>query len=165
MTLLLLDSKPPSPDLVNQDLAKLLGQLHDGGVKAALKFLNQRVAHRFTAIFKFQGDEQRTVFVYDKLGLSPTLPTAMPIVDTSSQPATASRPFTITAQNSFPGGHAHCLVVRSYFGVPLSQAGRRPAGSLCHLDFNVQAMPAPEECVFIDRAKNLLLTRLNGFQS
>jgi hypothetical protein len=173
MTTLLSDSKPTASYSVNQELAGLLGQLQVGGVEAALRFLNGRVAHRFTAVFKFQGDMQRAVFVYDKLGQSPDSLNAMPIVDTFSQPTMAPGPFTAfnaftaenAASNGFPGRRKPCPVVRSYYGVLLSQAGGRAAGSLCHLDFDAQAMPAPEECVFLDRAKCLLLTRLNGFQS
>lgn len=161
----MLKSAPPGVDWLRQDLARLLGQLDTEGVMAALKSLNARVAHRFTAVYKFQGEMQRAVFIYDKLGRPDACLNTVAVADSFSQFATPSRPFCVTdsATDDRLGKHRYRGVVASYYGVLLTQASGKPAGSLCHFDFNPQAMPAPEECVFLNRAKNLLLTRLNGF--
>ena len=45
--------KPGTTDRLNPDLAMLQRQLDAGGIMAALRSLNARVGHRFTAVYKF----------------------------------------------------------------------------------------------------------------
>jgi hypothetical protein len=162
-----LGSNPLAPAWLGRELAMLQTQLNSGGAMAGLQFLNGRVPHRFTAIYKFQGAMERAVFIYDKLGQPNERLNAIPLVDSFSQYITASTPFSVTdsATDGRLGEHKHRGVVSSFYGVSLLQADGMPTGSLCHYDFDAQAMPTPEECIFLNRAKSLMLTRLNGFQS
>jgi hypothetical protein len=144
------------------DLATLLSELYAGGIQRALKTLNARVPHRFTALYRFDGKLQRAVFVHDRLHLPCAYLNALPLPERVAQRLTSSRPFSVagaSAPHTSPGRPV------SYFAVLLPNAQGRPTGSLCHMDFTNSAVDCSEgECLFLQRAKTLLLTRLNGFK-
>ena len=151
---------PPAIHGLQRDLDMLLSQLDTSGVRAALKFLNARVAHRFTAVYKFHGDMLHAVFIYDKLNKPSTGLNALTSAGSFSRFLTPTSPFCVTdsATDERFAEHKHRGVIASYYGVLL------PSGSLCHFDYAPQAMPAPEECIFLNHARHLLLTRLKGFR-
>lgn len=150
---------------LNHGLAVLKSQLDAGGIQAALKYLNSRIEHRFTAIYKFQGPMQRAVFIYDKLGHSENRFNAIATADSLGRFITASKPFGVTnsACDTFLHAHGHCSLASSFYGVSLAPADTRPTGSLCHFDLKPQSLPSPVERDFLNRARSLLFIRLNGF--
>lgn len=143
----------------------LKSELDDGGIMAALKYLNGRIDHRFTAIYKFQGPMQRAVFLYDKLGHSGNRFNAIPTSESLGRFITSAEPFGVTnsATDAFMNEHGHRSLVTSFYGVALSPADTRPTGSLCHFDLKPQTLPSPVERDFLNRARSLLFIRLNGF--
>lgn len=152
---------------LNHGLAVLKGKLDDGGIMAALKYLNGRIDHRFTAIYKFQGPTQRAVFLYDKQGQSGTRFNAIPTSESLGQFITVSQPFGVTnsATDPFLSENGHSSLVTSFYGVALSPADTKPTGSLCHFDLKPQTLPSAVERDFLNRARNLLFIRLNGFNN
>ena len=150
---------------LNHGLAVLKSELDDGGVMAALKYLNGRIDHRFTAIYKFQGPTKRAVFLYDKLGHNNTHFNAIATSESLCRFITLSTPFGVTnsATDTFLSENGHRSLVTSFYGVALSPADTQPTGSLCHFDLKPQKLPSPVERDFLNRAKNLLFIRLNGF--
>ena len=143
----------------------LKSELDDGGVMAALKYLNGRIDHRFTAIYKFQGPTQRAVFLYDKQGQSGSRFNAIATSESLGRFITVSQPFGVTnsATDAFLSENSHHCLVTSFYGVALSPANTKPTGSLCHFDLKPQKLPSPVERDFLNRARNLLFIRLNGF--
>ena len=150
---------------LNHGLAVFKSKLDVGGIMAALQYLNSRIDHRFTAIYKFQGSMQRAVFLYDKLGQSGSRLNAIAMSESLSRFITVSEPFGVTnsATDAFLNENGHRSVVTSFYGVSLSPAGTRPTGSLCHFDLKPQSLPSPVERDFLNRASSLLFIRLNGF--
>jgi hypothetical protein len=151
---------------LDQDLKRLQSQLDSGGIMAALRSLNGRVAHRFSAVYRLEGHAHRAVFAYDKLGhaLDPRF-RAIPVHESFCQYITASKPFSVTnsATDRLLSAHKYRGVLASYYGVLLSKGEGEPVGSLCHFDLDARAQPSAEECIFLNRATTLMLTRLNGF--
>ena len=150
---------------LNHGLVVLKSQLDDDGIMGALKYLNSRIEHRFTAIYKFQGPMQRAVFIYDKLGNSGNRFNAIARSESLGRFITLSEPFGVTdsATDAFLNENGHRCLVTSFYGVPLSQGNTRPTGSLCHFDLKPQGLPSPVERDFLNRARSLLFFRLNGF--
>ena len=150
---------------LNHGLAVLKSQLDADGIMGALKYLNSRIDHRFTAIYKFQGSMQRAVFLYDKLGHPGNRFNAIATSESLGRFITVSEPFGVTdsASDAFLNENGHRSVVTSFYGVALSQAHTKPTGSLCHFDVKPQSLPTPVERDFLNRARNLLFIRLNGF--
>ena len=150
---------------LNYGLAVLKSKLDAGGIMAALKYLNGRIDHRFTAIYKFQGPTQRAVFLYDRLGQSGSRLNAIAMSESLSRFITVTEPFGVTnsATDPFLSENGHRSLVTSFYGVALSPVYTKPTGSLCHFDLKPQTLPSPVERDFLNRARNLLLIRLNGF--
>jgi hypothetical protein len=150
---------------LDHGLAMLKSQLDAGGIMAALKYLNSRIGHRFTAIYKFQGSMQRAVFLYDRLGQPGARLNAIATSESLSRFITVAEPFGVTdsATDAFLNENGHRSLVTSFYGVSLSRAGTKPTGSLCHFDLKPQALPSPVERDFLTRARGLLFIRLNGF--
>ena len=143
----------------------LKSQLDTGGIMAALKYLNSRTCHRYTAIYKFQGATQRAVFLHDKLGQCGSRFNAILASESLSRFIKVSEPFGVTnsATDEFLNEHGHRSLVTSFYGVSMSPDGSMPTGSLCHFDLKPQGLPSPVERDFLNRARSLLFIRLNGF--
>ena len=143
----------------------LKSKLDAGGIMAALQYLNSRIEHRFTAIYKFQGPTQRAVFLYDKLDHPGTRFNAIATSESLGRFITVSEPFGVTdsATDEFMQAHGHRSLVTSFYGISLSPSDTRPTGSLCHFDLKPQSLPSPVERDFMNRARSLLFIRLNGF--
>jgi hypothetical protein len=150
---------------LDHGLAVLKSKLDAGGIMDALKYLNSRIEHRFTAIYKFQGSTQRAVFLYDRLNQPGLRLNAIAMSESLSRFITETEPFGVTnsATDSFLLENGHRSVVTSFYGVALSPIDTQPTGSLCHFDLKPQKLPSPMERDFLSRAKRLLFIRLNGF--
>lgn len=61
-----LEGVSPSPALLGRELAELERSLRERGLLGALWFLNSRTAHRFSGVFRFDGDMLRSVALVDK---------------------------------------------------------------------------------------------------
>jgi hypothetical protein len=67
-----------------EGLATVLGALCASGIQGALQALNERVPHRFTALYRFDGNVQRAVFVHDRLGQPCAWLNALPLASVAS---------------------------------------------------------------------------------
>lgn len=111
--------------------------LENAGVPASLAVLNGGIAHRYTGIFRLDGDVLTNVHLYDKQG-GPVPPALRSVVltdsfcqvvlregelrmdDSTHDPRVASSPFRGEVQ--------------AYHGVPIVDAAGQLVGTLCHFD-------------------------------
>ena len=112
--------------------------LRSQGVDSSLEFLNQRVSHRFTAIFRLDKDKLEIIRLIDKLNDSSTAPLS-PIPFTNSFCELVMRDGVVMTSNSvvdkrFDGKFSQGVVI-AYVGLPLLQHGKL-FGTLCHIDYN-----------------------------
>jgi hypothetical protein len=61
-----LESSSAASSTHARDLGAFRDALLGGGLISALRFLNQRTSHRFTGVFRFDGDMLRSVALVDK---------------------------------------------------------------------------------------------------
>ena len=144
------------------DIAKFKATLAAHGVAGALEFLNRRVPHRYTAIYKIQGDLLLNLGIHDRLGeaVSPLPPT----------PNHQSLCHYVTAQNAFVSEdvlndprlstHFQRGVINSYVGVPLSRGPQHLYGTLCQMDPQAQKL-SDNEYRFLEAVAPLLLDYLD----
>ena len=110
------------------------------GVVAALRWLNDRVAYRFTAIFAFEGDMLRNVCLVDKQNSETDHCSDQPITESyciyihRSGESFGVEHATIDARVA---GHSKRRSYQCYYGIPLVDGGGRLRGTVCHFD------PAP----------------------
>jgi len=109
----------------------------DHGIRAVLIYLNGLTEHRFTALYRFDLEQLKNAFFFDR---------ERPEVETCSDiPVMASYClFVRDSGNTFVTmdsmvdarvtGHPKRLEVRSYCGVPLVDEEGRAFGTVCHFD-------------------------------
>ncbi|UYZ57427.1 GAF domain-containing protein [Hymenobacter latericus] len=110
--------------------------LHLHGIHAALKYLNNRTPHRYTGIFRFDGDTLRNEALYDRYNPTqekgadaPMEATYCSLVGRQQQPLEindASTDLRVKGIVDTP--------VVSYCGVLIRDGQGQPFGTLCHYD-------------------------------
>ena len=138
---------------VKNELTQLQEILHDRGLPEALKFLNQRVPYRATAVYKFEQGHMRLVHAVDKLDdLTVSALSLVPLGDSFCQFAMRDGQLVTsdTAADKRVDGHRYQGVLASYVGLPLMKSGML-FGTLCHYDFVTHSIE-DEEFTFLQSA-------------
>ncbi|MES2634189.1 MAG: GAF domain-containing protein [Pseudomonadota bacterium] len=124
--------------------------LRTSGLSAALRLLNDRVPHRFTAVYQLNGELMRNIAIVDKAGkvIADDLLT-VPLALSFCQFVLRDGLFRLEGNaDDRLEGHPYRGVVQSYVGVPLTlDAGL--VGTFCHFDFPPMAL-ADEEFSFME---------------
>lgn len=111
--------------------------LRTRGLQAALRWLNDRVPYRFTAIFAFDGDMLRNICLIDKENQG--------VANCSDQPITESycmyvhrshEIFSVeeTMLDNRVASHPKRMSVQCYYGIPLFGSNGELRGTVCHFD-------------------------------
>lgn len=111
--------------------------LNAGGLWAAMRWLNDRVPYRFTAIFAFGGDTLRNICLVDKENEK--------ITNCSDQPITESycmyihrsaERFSVeeASRDMRVAAHPKRRNVQCYYGIPLFGSTGEMLGTVCHFD-------------------------------
>lgn len=141
---------PPFDDFVQA--------LETGGVAQALRVLNMRVAHRYTAIYELDGKLLRNLFLHDKAGeMRPQYLAEVDMGMSFCQFVLRDGAFLTddSAQDDRLDGHPYKGVMMAYHGVPLTGIEGTLVGTLCHFDVESRGLPG-EEFEFLQKAARLL---------
>jgi hypothetical protein len=117
--------------------AKFEMTLKADGLRAAMRWLNDRVPYRFTAIFAFNGDLLHNICLIDKENQS--------IIHCSDQPITESycmyihrsgERFSVeeALRDQHVVGHPKRQNIQCYYGIPLFDSKGKMLGTVCHFD-------------------------------
>lgn len=121
--------------------------LAEGGIPAALKFINARSPHRFTSIYRFDGSTLRNLYLYDRanpeFGLFPDAPLGESYCSIVSKTAAAFATHD-SLRDRRVEGHPKREMVLSYCGIPLVREDGTMFGTLCHFDFVPHEIAADE---------------------
>ena len=112
------------------------------GLDAALEQLNRRVTHRYTAVYRLEGELLRNVALVDKTGEArPEYLAEVPIGTSFCQFVLRDGAFLTSnsGQDDRLIGHPYQGVMVAYHGVPVPGDNGTLYGSLCH--FDVQEQP------------------------
>ena len=139
---------------------QLSDSLNTGGLEAGLQFLNQRVDHRFTAVYRLQDMVLHHVELVDKVtdddfdrgGLQ-----SVPLGDSFCQFVLRDGFFRTSRTTGMEAldGHPYQGVMESYVGLPLMSSPDTMFGTLCHFDFGERPL-SDEEFTFLQRVARLL---------
>ena len=119
---------------------------HDGPAEA-LAYLNRGVAHRYSAIYRFDGDLLRNVLLCDKLEqVRPDFLLAVPFKHSFCQFVLRDQAFRTEDSRQDPRleGHPYQGVVISYHSVPLVAGNGNLWGTLSHFDMHGHPLPDEE---------------------
>jgi len=135
--------------------------LETGGVAAALAYLNSRVEHMSTAIYRLVGHTLHMDAYYDAMGGQPlAVLRSVPLGDSFCQYAIRDGAF-VTEESMFEGRMADSPLrpfVSSYVGFALTAQGGY-LGALCHFDIVPRSISS-EEFDFQKRAAALVSRHL-----
>ncbi len=137
--------------------------LLDATGPAGLQFLNARVPHRYTAVYRIENAVLHNTHLFDKQGMvRPDYLAQVPLEDSFCQFVMRDGIFTSTdtASDRRVDGHKYQGVLGSYHGLPLMDNYGRLYGTLCH--FDVERYPLPdEEFALLQKVARLLPAYLN----
>ncbi len=128
-------------------MKKFKDALMTGGIQSALEVLNARVAHRFTAVNRFDADMLRCEMLVDKGGSPPILRLLnIDLGHSFCQYVIRDGYFCTdnTGCDERLDGHIAQGRILSYHGVPLLDADGKPFGSLCHFDTVIRSLSVRE---------------------
>lgn len=118
------------------DFAQFSSILGERGIHAALRFLNARTPHRYTGIYRYDGDVLRNEFLYDQFvpeGVKGgDVPMAQAYCASVGQQRSTVEFSDVHADDRIPVREGSAVV--SYCGVMLADADGEPYGTLCHYD-------------------------------
>ncbi|QNK68079.1 hypothetical protein [Variovorax sp. PAMC26660] len=112
------------------------------GVAAALAQLNRGVPHRYTAVYRLEGEMLKNIALFDKAGEDrPEFLAEVPLGTSFCQFVLRDGSFLTSdsAKDDRLNGHPYKGVMVAYHGVPVLNETGTLFGSLCH--FDVQAQP------------------------
>ena len=139
-------------------LSELRGVLETRGLDAGLMFLNARVPHRYSAVYRLSDAYLRRLGFTDKLG-GPGLEFAeVPFKDSYCELAVKQAPMVVTDVVTDPrlDAYPNPGQLMSYVGLPLSVAPGALFGTLCHYDTSAHLL-SDAELAFMEQASELLL--------
>ncbi|MDB5858187.1 MAG: hypothetical protein JWQ76_1876 [Ramlibacter sp.] len=110
--------------------------LRQGGLRAALAFLNQRTPHRYTGIFRYDGEMLRNVALHDKWNVDVARGSDLPLAGAyCSVVHDTAGPLVVedgAIDIRFP--HLQGSPVLSYCGALIRDEQGNKYGALCHYD-------------------------------
>lgn len=144
--------------MTSNPLKELETVLTESGLHAGLVFLNARVAHRCTSVYRLDNSVLRLVELIDKIDdKSSSGPPDVPLTDSFCQFVVNNGPLLVVNAKS----DARVIAspyrgpVVSYVGLPLTRGPGELFGTFCHYDFCEQPLPE-EEYLFLHEAAQLL---------
>ena len=118
--------------------------LKAGGLAAALRVLNDRIAHRYSAVYQLQGrDRLVNLALIDKHDEPcPDYLRAVPYDESFCQFAVREGQFRTdnSALDERLAGHPYQGIMNSYHSVPLVSTEGRILGTVCHFDLAAFAL-------------------------
>lgn len=144
--------------MTSNPLQELENALIKGGLRAGLIFLNNRVTHRCTVVYRLDNNILSLVELVDKLNDKSSfgLP-EIPLADSFCAMVIGNGSLSVTnsKKDCRFSDHLHKSAVISYVGLPLMRSPGDLFGTFCHYDFCEQTLP-DEEYLFLQDVARLL---------
>jgi hypothetical protein len=116
---------------------KFKTNLTTGGLESAMRWLNDRVPYRYTAIFAFDGEMLRNICLIDKNNSNITKCSDQPITESYCMYIQRSRQHFQVEQALLDRrveGHPKQRSFQCYYGIPLFSSTGEILGTVCHFD-------------------------------
>lgn len=111
--------------------------LKTNGVHGALRYLNSRTPHRFTGIYRYDGETLRNIALYDKHDPKVRSGEDAPMVATYCSLVKDAKKLEILDSEEDVRVKGKIITpVVSYCGVVMEDVNGLPLGTLCHFDMN-----------------------------
>jgi len=136
--------------------------LQTKGVHAALQYLNSRTPHRYTGVFRFDGETLRNDALFDRYEPSVEQGEDVPMAVTyCSLVGRQQAPLEILDAATDSRAQEIQTPVVSYCGVPIRDAQGNPIGTLCHYDMQ-RCQERTTDLPLLEAAAELLRGRFSS---
>jgi len=136
--------------------------LHQHGVHAALGYLNRGTTHRYTGVFRFDGQHSRNLVLFDRYDARVRQGRAVPLVEAFCSLVGSQREsLQILDALADPRARQVNTLVVSYCGVVLYDTQGQLYGTLCHYDLDL-CQQIPLNLQLLEVAAPLLYTALHS---
>jgi GAF domain-containing protein len=145
-------------------LRQVIAAFEKTGFDGGLQILNERVPHRFTAMYRLDAGMMRNVSLVDKERSPDTFSLqAVPLEESFCQFALRDGFFLTTRSGSDErlADHPYSGVVGSYVGVPIASGENKLYGTLCHFDLGERQI-ADDEFFLMQHVALFLPRRLQA---
>lgn len=137
--------------------------VQDQGIRAGLIYLNRLTTHRFSALYRFDGNMLKNLFFHDKENPAQESAPEIPVLASYCVFVRDSgRQFSV--ENSIiderVADHPKKLEIKSYCGVPLLDRFGRMLGTMCHFDVEPNRATSPEDIELMEEMANLVEEKL-----
>jgi GAF domain-containing protein len=141
----------------SSSLSDFQAVLHKHGLKAGLMFLNERVPHRYTSVYRLEHDRLRRLAFVDKWGGSDRALADVPLRDSFCEVAIEDGNLVVTdaASDERLQGRPNPAGLASYVGLPLAAHPGELFGTFCHYDVCSRPV-SDEEFGFLEQAAKAL---------
>lgn len=132
----------PEAAMLDNSRNNLKAILEKEGVLPALRFLNGRTPHRFTAMYLFDKDQLENQFLVDESDDSNTSMESIPVsASYCIFVRNLERLFVVndSTTDERVQGHPKQREIKSYCGVPLLDWDGNMYGTVCHFDFDAHS--------------------------
>jgi hypothetical protein len=141
----------------DSDLSKFADRLRDEGMFGALKFLNGRTSHRYTGVFRFDGDMLRNVALVDRWESAVTSGEDVPLARAYCAHL-ASHGGTLDVEHGPTDARVPWMAdsaILSYCGAVINAPDGTRWGALCHFDTS-RCESNDNEVPLLDAAAHLI---------
>jgi len=120
------------------DLPTLRHVLHQHGVHAALGYLNRGTTHRYTGVFRFDGQHSRNLALFDRYDVRVRQGKDVPLIEAFCSLVGSQRE-SLQILDAFADPRAQQVntLVVSYCGVVIYDTQGHLYGTLCDYDFDL----------------------------
>lgn len=143
-------------------VAKFREILRADGVRPALTYLNRLSAHRFTAVFRFEGGTLRNLHMVDRNDPTVERCADQPVLESYCIYVRRTAETFVTedsASDERVAGHPKQKTVQSYCGIPLFEENGTLFGTICHFDFEPRPF-GDDEVLLLEDAAPLLVNAI-----
>jgi hypothetical protein len=123
--------------LVTDTMKNFEAALRADGLFAAMRWLNERVPYRYSAVFSFHGDTLHNICLIDKKNPNTSTCPDQPITESYCMYIRRSGEGLSVEQSLVDRrveGHPKQRSVQCYYGIPLYGAEGEMLGTVCHFD-------------------------------
>jgi hypothetical protein len=139
--------------------------LQHQGIHAALEYLNHRTPHRYTGVFRFDGELLRNEALFDRYQPSVRQGVDVPMATTyCALVGRQEAPLNILDATIDPQAQGVDTAVISYCGVLIRDAQGQAYGTLCHYDLH-RCQQRTTDLPLLEAAAQLLYQQLHPHQT
>lgn len=148
---------------IDHDKRRFEAILYSAGIPAALGFLNARTPHRFTGIYRYDGDMLRNEYLYDQFHPKVIKGEDVPLAQAycSIVAHTGAALEVLDTAKLSPSQIIAGSPVISYCGVLIRDYQDQPFGALCHFDMK-PCQVRVSDLPLLEAVAPLLFSELTG---